>query len=96
MVLELATGGNLEDRIGQGLLSEANSTDTIADVLRAVQDLHSMGIVHRDLKPANILYVSNNPNSPDYHFIKIADFGLAKLLDIFTSPSMRTCCGMLD
>lgn len=33
----------------------------------------------RDLKPENLLYVTSDPESPNYNVIKIVDFGLAKL-----------------
>lgn len=41
----------------------------------AVKYLHSKGIIHRDLKPENCLLDKN-------HRIKIADFGIAKLVPI--------------
>lgn len=42
--------------------------------------MHSVGIVHRDLKPENLLYATNVEHSPSYNVIKVADFGLAKVL----------------
>ncbi|KNE66355.1 AGC/PDK1 protein kinase [Allomyces macrogynus ATCC 38327] len=44
-----------------------------AELIIAVEYLHSMGVLHRDLKPENVLL------SSDMH-IKLADFGSAKLL----------------
>ena len=40
---------------------------------------HSMGITHRDLKPENILLTRETPDTPA--MIKIADYGLAKMVD---------------
>ena len=45
----------------------------MAQILQAVQYIHSIGIVHRDLKPDNILI----GDITDYTTIKIADFGLS-------------------
>ena len=46
--------------------------------------MHSLGVVHRDLKPENVLLTEDRPP-----FVKVADFGLAKVLD---SLSMLQVC----
>ncbi|XP_041439621.1 protein kinase C delta type-like [Xenopus laevis] len=70
-VLEYAGGGTLHKVIAdQGNLSMKNIQFYTAEMVIALQFLHSNGIIHRDLKPENIL-VDNNGH------IKICDFGLA-------------------
>jgi serine/threonine protein kinase len=44
-----------------------------AEVLLALEDLHTFNIIYRDLKPENILFDSEG-------HIKITDFGLSKFL----------------
>ncbi|KAI1407069.1 calcium/calmodulin-dependent protein kinase 1 [Hypoxylon sp. FL1857] len=78
IVTELATGGELFDRIcEQGKFTEKDASQTIKQVLDAVDYLHSRNVVHRDLKPENLLYLSKDPDSD----LVLADFGIAKMLD---------------
>jgi len=76
LVMELMTGGSLEDRRGEfGRIAWA------LHVLRQIADglstLHHFGVIHRDLKPSNVLLSSRGewPNA------KIADFGISRLGD---------------
>ncbi|KAL2757631.1 hypothetical protein ACRALDRAFT_2040024 [Sodiomyces alcalophilus JCM 7366] len=78
IVTQLATGGELFDRISeQGKFTEKDASQTIKQVLGAVNYLHKNNVVHRDLKPENLLYISKDPNSD----LVLADFGIAKMLD---------------
>ncbi|OAQ99195.1 hypothetical protein LLEC1_02273 [Akanthomyces lecanii] len=78
IVTQLATGGELFDRIcDQGKFTEKDASQTIKQVLTAVDYLHSNQVVHRDLKPENLLYVTRDPASD----LVLADFGIAKTLD---------------
>ncbi|KAK8050683.1 hypothetical protein PG994_012413 [Apiospora phragmitis] len=78
IVTELATGGELFDRIcEQGKFTEKDASQTIKQVLGAVDYLHRNNVVHRDLKPENLLYLSKDPDSD----LVLADFGIAKMLD---------------
>ncbi|EDO42276.1 predicted protein [Nematostella vectensis] len=88
MVLELVTGGELFDRVVEkGYYCEKDAADAIKMILEAVGHLHKNDIVHRDLKPENLLYANEREDSP----LKIADFGLSKILpqEVMTS----TVCG---
>ncbi|KAK7968994.1 Calcium/calmodulin-dependent protein kinase cmkA [Apiospora saccharicola] len=78
IVTELATGGELFDRIcEQGKFTEKDASQTIKQVLGAVDYLHRNNVVHRDLKPENLLYLSKAADSD----LVLADFGIAKMLD---------------
>ncbi|KAI1106653.1 calcium/calmodulin-dependent protein kinase 1 [Jackrogersella minutella] len=78
IVTELATGGELFDRIcEQGKFTEKDASQTIKQVLDAVDYLHDRNVVHRDLKPENLLYLSKDADSD----LVLADFGIAKMLD---------------
>ena len=75
IVLELADGGSLTERIALKGISEADAASAIGQCAMAVQHLHKNNIVHRDIKLDNILLAS-----PDTFVVKLADFGLSKLL----------------
>lgn len=78
IVTQLATGGELFDRICEyGKFTERDASQTILQVLDAVDYLHYNNVVHRDLKPENLLYLTRAHNSP----LVLADFGIAKMLD---------------
>ncbi|KAK0617936.1 kinase-like domain-containing protein [Bombardia bombarda] len=78
IVTELATGGELFDRIcEQGKFTEKDASQTIKQVLGAVNYLHKNNVVHRDLKPENLLYLTKASDSD----LVLADFGIAKMLD---------------
>jgi serine/threonine protein kinase len=82
LVVELATGGTLRDRIK----SEAGPTPVSVELARsagiqiakALAAAHSAGIIHRDVKPANILATRDGAGAEVW---KLADFGIARMPD---------------
>src|SRR5205823_72248 len=73
------------------------SARLVETLARAVEHAHRHGVVHRDLKPANVLLASHPdqdaPESGEDRPLlaglvpKIADFGLAKRLDVQTGQT---------
>jgi CHASE2 domain-containing sensor protein len=96
-VLEYLDGGTLARRLKEGPLPIPQAVALVVTLARAVQHAHERGVIHRDLKPANVLLQKDEgrrmkdekENSSGSSFIlhpssflpKIADFGLAKMLD---------------
>jgi tRNA A-37 threonylcarbamoyl transferase component Bud32 len=73
-VMEFVEGTDLRHVIHSGELSPKETLAIIPKICEALQFAHDEGIVHRDIKPENILLDKRGR-------VKIADFGLAKLLD---------------
>jgi Tol biopolymer transport system component len=75
LVSELIDGGTLGDWLAAARERPwRQSVELLIGVADALGAAHAAGIVHRDVKPANILLGRNG-------YAKLADFGLAKLLD---------------
>ncbi|KAJ3331736.1 hypothetical protein HDU76_002351 [Blyttiomyces sp. JEL0837] len=88
LVFELATGGELFDRlVTRGRFTERDAADIIFQILHAISYLHSNNIVHRDLKPENLLYRSEKDTSE----IVIADFGVSNVVE--EGEILKTLCG---
>jgi serine/threonine protein kinase len=78
IVMELLDGETLEARLVRvPVLDLATAARVVAQIAAAVGAGHDHGLVHRDLKPANI-FLRNHPDYPD--FVKVLDFGIAKLV----------------
>ncbi|CAK9023550.1 Calcium/calmodulin-dependent protein kinase type IV (CaMK IV) (CaM kinase-GR), partial [Durusdinium trenchii] len=90
LVLELLLGGELFDRmVEKGPYSEREASHHIRKIGQALKFLHRAGIVHRDLKPENLILAHKGDDSE----LKIADFGLANVVDNVENGTMRTVCG---
>ncbi|XP_016203432.1 probable serine/threonine protein kinase IREH1 [Arachis ipaensis] len=73
LVMEYLNGGDLYSLLRNlGCLDEEVARVYIAEVVLALEYLHSLRVVHRDLKPDNLLIAH------DGH-IKLTDFGLSKV-----------------
>ncbi|TYG52839.1 hypothetical protein ES288_D09G060600v1 [Gossypium darwinii] len=73
LVMEYLNGGDLYSLLRNlGCLDEDMGRVYIAEVVLALEYLHSLNVIHRDLKPNNLLI------GQDGH-IKLTDFGLSKV-----------------
>ncbi|QLD11001.1 serine/threonine-protein kinase [Microbacterium oleivorans] len=89
LVMEHVVGTTLAARIADGPLEIRELSALGSQLADALHVVHDAGIVHRDVKPSNILLArSTAPGVPLR--AKLADFGIAHLLDgeRMTSPSL--------
>ncbi len=73
IVMEFVDGCTLADVLKEaGVLPLQRTKQIFRQILRAFSYAHSRGIVHRDIKPSNVMLTAED-------FVKITDFGLAKI-----------------
>jgi serine/threonine protein kinase len=84
--MELMKGDLFDYIMKHKPVPEGDAAIIMKQLVSAIDFLHDQNVVHRDIKPENILI-----NSP--HDVKLADFGLAKIVWAASSTVMNTPCG---
>src|SRR5581483_4360933 len=92
-VMEFLDGADLAHHIKQGgAMGLVRAKYIMNQICRALGAAHSKGIIHRDMKPENI-YLVEREGKPD--FVKILDFGIAKISSLDEGGSRLTRTGMI-
>jgi beta-lactam-binding protein with PASTA domain len=85
LAMEYVPGRTLRDLLNeQGRLGPREALDIMEGVLGGLGAAHAAGLAHRDVKPENVLLTAG-------HAVKVADFGLARML----AGTSHTKTGML-
>jgi eukaryotic-like serine/threonine-protein kinase len=74
-IMRIINGQSLARRLADGPIPARDAATLLAPIARAMDYAHRHGVLHRDLKPSNILLDEDG-------IPHVADFGLAKRLDI--------------
>jgi hypothetical protein len=87
IVLELVPGGQTLAQLigGQATLPAASSLHwrlaQLLGLLQAIEHAHGRKIIHRDIKPSNVLL------DREQQVLKLADFGIARILENYGRPN---------
>ena len=85
LAMEYVPGRTLRDLLNErGSLAPREALDIMEGVLGGLGAAHAAGLAHRDVKPENVLLTAG-------HAVKVADFGLARML----AGTSHTKTGML-
>jgi serine/threonine protein kinase len=76
LVLEYVEGRSLREAIAERSLDLGSAIHITRQIASGLSRAHALGIVHRDLKPENVMLV---PRDGDPNFVKVLDFGIAKV-----------------
>ncbi|MFJ2787117.1 MULTISPECIES: serine/threonine-protein kinase [unclassified Streptomyces] len=89
LVMELVTGGSLQDRLDRGPLAPAEAAALGRELLSALRAAHERDIEHRDVKPANVLL------RPDGRPV-LTDFGIAAIRESTVLTASGSIIGSPD
>ena len=86
-VLDYCAGGELFFHLGrEGRFEEDRARFYAAQIVLALEHLHSLNVIYRDLKPENVLL--------DHHGnVRLTDFGLSKENVAGTDSGAHSFCG---
>ncbi|XP_050435910.1 ribosomal protein S6 kinase beta-2-like isoform X1 [Adelges cooleyi] len=89
LILEYLNGGELFMHLErEGIFLEDTACFYLAEIIIAIQHLHSQGIIYRDLKPENVLLDHEG-------HLKLTDFGLCKE-HVHEGSVTHTFCGTIE
>ncbi|HMJ89950.1 MAG TPA: protein kinase [Candidatus Acidoferrum sp.] len=80
-LMEFVDGVNLRQMLTAERIAPREALAIVPQICDALQYAHDLGIVHRDIKPENLLIDRRGR-------VRIADFGLARLLGPITDPRL--------
>ncbi|CDF35142.1 Serine/threonine protein kinase (fragment), partial [Chondrus crispus] len=89
MLTDFCRGGNLKTTLAKkdkGRMSESDARPIMAQIVLALEHVHSLNVMYRDLKPENVLLSEHGD-------ARLCDFGLAKIIPTGRFGRTKSFCG---
>jgi len=83
LAMEFLEGEDLQNLLKrERVLAPERAARILTQVLGALAAAHDSGVIHRDMKPGNVMLLRRtDDDGRTEDFVKVCDFGLAKILD---------------
>jgi hypothetical protein len=88
LVMEFVDGANIRQAMRAGQIGPKEALAIVPQICDALQYAHEHGVVHRDIKPENVLLDKSG-------HVKVADFGLVKLMEHGAADPTLTGAGQV-
>jgi len=93
IAMEYLSGQDLGQVLkASGSLSWERAQPLVVQMVKALRAAHDRGIIHRDMKPENIFVI---PRDDGREFVKVLDFGIAKVMGLDEDVPRLTRTGMI-
>jgi len=93
IAMEYLSGQDLGQLLkSAGSLPWARAQPIVVQIVKALRAAHERGIIHRDMKPENIFII---PRDDGREFVKVLDFGIAKVMGLDEDVPRLTRTGMI-
>jgi len=93
---EYLDGATLRTYLANTPVQSSEVLDIAVQVASALAAAHAKGVVHRDIKPENIMVLKENYSLHRENYVKVLDFGIAKLTEVTTSGAEAPTKPLID